>query len=228
MGYFSIYKAVEFAVDSVRKNKDLTATQKDETIKLLKNLSKRDYFIKWDKEKIITVLKDYKERTGLTPTVTTLSEPGMPKGITIQSFFHVKPSLFLKQLFPENRKTRPDKMYTNVYGFNCDEAWLNCFREQFKKTGCTSAKAYNSLRDKDTPTWDTIARYLKIDGWKALMEYAGVEYPRKKIVNVEHPIIYDGFSPIVTKLEALNLEREKLNKELLDIYNVKKAKRRTK
>lgn len=219
MGYFSIHKAIEIAIGSIKSNNDLSPKTKKETIRILNNIAKRDYFTYWDKGKIIRTLKDYKERTGLTPTVTTLTEVGMPKATTVQSIFHIKASLFLKQLFPEKRKTRHDKMYTNPYGFNTEEAWLKCFKEQFEKCGYPTSKRYNALRDKDTPTWNTIARYLGLSTWSELMSRAEVNYPDKK-ATAQAVKIQSTVSPTMRKLEQINSEKRKLNDELLDLLKL--------
>ena len=216
MGKITFQKAIQIAIGSTRDNNVIDEKERSETIKILENVLKRDYFTYWDKDKIIEALMDYKERTGLTPTVTSLTEIGMPKATTIRTHFHIKASLLLKQLFPENRRTRPEKMYTNPYGFDTEEAWLKCFTEQFHKCGCPTSRRYNALRDKDTPTWNTIARYLKLKGWKELMTKAQVSYPNK-VGTASEVQLTSTTSPTLEKLEEIVRQKQRLNDELLDV-----------
>ena len=47
------------------------------------------------------------------------------------------------------------------YDMLTKDEWLKYFAEQFNKHLCPemNGRVYNQLRDRGTPTWDTIARY---------------------------------------------------------------------
>lgn len=92
MSILSTIQAIEIAIESIEGREDLPVKTREEAIQRLKNMSDRDWYIKWDKESIIQALNDYKTRTGKAPTVTNLVETGMPKSLTIQSHFHMKAS----------------------------------------------------------------------------------------------------------------------------------------
>lgn len=217
--------AFSVAIDSVKLRTDLTEKQKNEIVSLLHNAAQRDWFVHWDKEKIIQALMDYKDRTGRAPTVTNLCETGMPKSVTIQTHCGMKASLFLKQLFPENRPTKQAvALRYNPYGFETMDDWLECFTIQFTKhIDGMCAKKYNIVRDEGTPTWETIARHCQCANWKELMEKAGVEYSKNKVQNVTQLYVADAGSPLITKFEKLNEERRQLNQELFEIFG--KAKK---
>lgn len=177
-------------------------------------------------------MKDYKERTGVAPTSTSLKEHGMPKGVTIQSLFHMTPSHFLKQLFPETRSLQGvDAQVHNAYGFETEQDWLNCFAEQFNchKHEEMCCKKYNIVKDKHTPTCETIARHCHVTTWRALMEKAGVRYDKKTYQTASELRVTGFKSPLVEKLDAINKERARLNKELADLFELhdKRDRQRT-
>ena len=73
-------------------------------------------------ETIIEALIKYKRRTVRAPNITNLTQTGMPKSVTIQTYFGMKASLFLKQLFPENGPGKQTvAMRYNPYGFETDK-----------------------------------------------------------------------------------------------------------
>lgn len=220
-----IIESVNIAIASVRQRDDLSPSVKNAVIQTLDNISQRDYYVRWTKESIIEALRDYKRRTGRAPTVTNLTETGMPKSVTIQTHCGMKASLFLKQLFPENRPTKQAvALRYNPYGFETMDDWLECFTIQFTKhIDGMCAKKYNIVRDEGTPTWETIARHCQCANWKELMEKAGVEYSKNKVQNVTQLYVADAGSPLITKFEKLNEERRQLNQELFEIFG--KAKK---
>lgn len=227
MSILTTMQAIQLGMESIRQREDIPAKTKESAIHLLSSLEKADWHRNWTKESVIQALNDYKEETGVAPTVTTLKEYGMPKGVTIRSLFHISPSLFLKRLFPENRKlghVNPELF--NPFGFQTEDDWLNCFIEQFNKhcdEGMT-CKRYNVLRDENTPTWDTIARHCGVSTWKALIEKAKVEYSREKIKTASlNEVRLDISSPFLEKLNAINKEKERLQKELMEILASKNS-----
>lgn len=225
MGILTTLQAIQIGIDSIRQRNDIPQKTKENAIHLLQGIEKADWYREWDKEKVIKVLTEYKERTGITPSTNTLKEYGMPKGVTIQSLFHISPSLFLKRLFPDNRTMRYANLeVSNPFGFENQEDWLNCFIEQFNKhkTEIDNSKRYNLVRDNNTPTWGTIAKHCGLTTWKELMKKAGVEYQEKKIQTATNIHIVNFTSPLVTKLEAINQRRAELNAELLDILSIRK------
>lgn len=224
MSILSTIQALQICIESIEKREDIPKKTKTEAIEHVKRLMGRDWYIQWDKESIIKALTDYKERTGKAPTVTNLTETGMPKSLTIQSHFHMKASLLLKQLFPENRTaSESSKKRNNPYGFETEGQWVCCFRGQFNKhiNEGMCCKAYDHLRDKGTPTWSTIARHCGTSSWERLMEIADVRYTKPVCRTASHVYINSSTSPTMERLENINKKRESLNKELYDILSKK-------
>lgn len=216
----TIADAIQLGIESIQMREDLTEKKREAAIKLLTGLLKRDWYNNWDKDSIIKALFDYRERNGVAPTVTNLSEFGMPKNTTIETHFHMKASLLLKQLFPET-KTRVIKK-RNDFGFTRTEEWLSCFVEQFNKhlsEGITSGRQYDILRDPGTPAWETIARNCDISSWTDLMRVAGVGYLDKQKQDAKIISINRTSSPSMERLEHLISQRRILNSELNSILH---------
>lgn len=216
MGIMAIHKVIEIAIESVNLRTDLSLATKKETLRHLEQMKKKDVYIQWTKDKAIATLKEWEREHGRAPTVTDLAETGMPHAPTIKKLFDMSPSLALKQLFP-NAVTKQRKL-SNPWGFKTEEDWLNCFREQFEKHKgeCIAAKKYDSLRDANTPTWETIARHLNISNWRKLMEAADVRYPHRTETTSEIHI-HTVNSPSLDRFEQLNKQREAQMKELYNI-----------
>ena len=227
MSILSTVQAINLGIASIEARDDIPPKTKEQAIRLLKSLEQADWHKSWTKEKVIEALNAYKERTGLAPTVTNLKEHGMPKGVTIQSLFHMPPSLLLKRLFPENRKpNHVNPELSNPYGFEKPEDWLQCFRDQFNKhrEEGMCCRQFNVLRDDCTPTWETIARHCKIPTWTELMKKADVEYITPKIETVNSFEIVGFKSPLAEKLEALNEEKKRITEEFIHHLNEREKK----
>lgn len=225
MGILSATQAIQIAIDSIEQRNDLPPRKQEEAIQIMSNILEQEWYIKWDQQSIIDSLKEFKKKTGKAPTVTDLTEKGMPKSLTIQTHFHMSASLLLKQLFPENRVI---KKSTNIYGFKTEDDWLNCFAEQFekhKKQGM-SCRRYDLLRDKGTPSWNTITRHCGYISWSEAIKRTKVDINytnyNKKIKTATNIHIANTTSPTIEKFEAINKQRKELNLELYNILTNKK------
>ena len=216
MSMFSIHQALDVAIESVEMRTDMTYKQQQEVLFLLNRMKTKDCYNKWDKESIIECLMKWKEEHGRPPTTTNLREVGMPHAATIQRFFDMTPSVFLKQLFPELIPFH--RVVVNEWGFTTDQEWLDCFAEQFNKHICQdmSSKKYDVLRDENTPAWGTIARHCKIVGWLELMERAGVTYP-DKIDTAEELVVRKVESPVIKQWNDLLDKQDRHLKELYEV-----------
>ena len=85
----------------------------------------------------------------------------------------MKASAFLNTYYP----TEGRKRQTSRYSVRSKEEWIADFVAQYSSIRPSSAKEYNVKREKDSPTWLTIARYLGAATWKELIELVGVEKP---------------------------------------------------
>lgn len=167
--YITTLKAIEIAIDAIRQ---LPNTEENlEAIKRLEGIRGNDRIIKWTKEMVFERLNEWKVEHGRNPTVTSLIEPGMPKAVTVQRLFDMRASAFLSIYYPkEDRKPCRNKYSTKTY-----QEWIDIFVEQYENIRPKSSREYNGKRDKSTPTWYTIARYLNVYTWNELIKLTEVD-----------------------------------------------------
>ena len=220
MSFLTNAEVIRIAVESVRQRDDLPQRKKEAVVAKLEKFEDREWFQEWTKEGIIEALQDFKIRTGRAPNVSDLKNVGMPKSLTIKRNFGMDASAFLRTQFPELcHLPRCNPRYSNPYGLQTKEDWINCFKEQFEKHGdeIDSAKKYNAVKDPDTPTWNTICAHTGLSKWKDLLILAGVTY-RGCEQRQSQLHIRDATSPYLEKLERLTEERRRLNEEMIELF----------
>lgn len=209
-------KAMDMAIQALQEKEQTDEIQ--QAIHKLQRLAKRDLVAEWSRESIIEALENWrKEHNGSIPTVTALAEPGMPGCGIIQKYFGMRASAFLRQRYPSRITSRHK---SNRYGFSREQDWLECFREQFEKhcrTEGFNSKTYNTLRDKDTPLWTTIAYHVGTAQWGELMNKAGVKYPDRR-ENADPDLMHVRVSnhPLIDKWEACQKRAEEHSKVLIE------------
>lgn len=69
--------------------------------------------------------------------------------------------------------TKKQKVEKVSYHYNDKKAeeWIQLFREDYLKIKPHSAAMYNSKRNENLPGWQTIAKYIGVTRWLALLEY---------------------------------------------------------
>lgn len=206
--------ALSLAIAALQKEKP--SAKITEAIEQLQQLQKRDLITRWNKEKIIASLDDWKKQNNRIPTVTNLTEPGMPGASIIQKHFDMSASALLHKLYPiDNEASR----YKGRYGFISNDDWLNCFREQFLKhrnEKYFSSKTYNKFRDKGTPAWNTIAEHCGVIGWLDLMRLADVEYAHRTLTLEPGKLhIVNERSPLLERYIAAVEKEEELCRNLI-------------
>lgn len=209
-------EALKIAITALQEKEPTEKTNK--AIKQLQYFQKREIVTKWDKEKIIAALNNWKERHNKIPTVTNLVEPDMPGASIIQKHFNTSASALLHKLYPVNDDS---ERYKGRYGFESNDDWLNCFREQFLKhrdKKYFSSKTYNKFRDKGTPAWSTIAEHCGVMGWLELMRLANVKYVHRRLSEPTEIKVVDIKSPLLERYIAAVKKKEELYKEFLDRY----------
>ena len=219
MSILSIEKAIDLAMESIELRDDIPPGTKQCAISGLKSLKQRDYYKKWDKDKIISKIKEWTEENGRVPKSPNFNEFGMPHHATVRKHFGITPAALDKRLYPELTTTRYEP---NPWGFVTNEDWICCFREQFTKHSdkIASERMYDGLRDKNTPCAGTILRHCNIANWNDLLKAAGVKYQKKKkkITASDADIkLTDSYSPTLAKVEALNQERDRHLQELYEV-----------
>lgn len=157
----------------------------------------------WTKEKVFEILNKWRDEHGRNPTVTNLMEAGMPAPTTIQKLFDMKGSAFFNIYYPRENKI----IRKNKYSIKSEEEWIKDFIEQFEKIKPSSSSDYNAKREKDTPTWQTIARYLNLSSWQELIKKTGVSVQSLRIKNglPDEPKTFyvDATCNLYTKLKDL-------------------------
>ena len=219
--YVNRLQALQIAINAI---KQLPETEENNlAIKSLEGILKdcRILDTYWTKEKVFEVLNKWREAHGRNPTVTTLMESGMPAPSTIQKLFDMRGSAFFNIYYPKEGKIK----HKNKYSIKSDEEWVNDFIEQFNKIKPSSANDYNVKRDKTSPAWQTIARYLKLSTWKELIKKVGVSVESLKVKNglPEEPKTYhvDVTCNLYNKLKDLY---EKIYKVNLDFCEEQQKK----
>ncbi len=119
----------------------------------------------WTKEKVFEVLDKWRDEHGRNPSVTNLMESEMPPPSTIQRLFDMNGSAFLNIYYPHPQKAKPKTKYTS----KTEQEWVDDFVEQFNKIQPCSSSDYNTKRKSGTPTWQTVARYLRSSTWHDLL-----------------------------------------------------------
>lgn len=219
MSILSIGEAIDLAMESIELRDDIPPGTKRCAINGLKSLKQRDYYKKWDKEKIISKIKEWTEENGRVPRSPNFNEFGMPHHATVRQHFGITPAALVRRLYPDLTAARCE---SNTWGFVTKEDWICCFREQFMKhsDAIVSGRMYDGLRDKNTPCVGTILRHCNISSWNDLLKAAGVKYQKKKkkITAPETDIkLTDSYSPTLAKFEALNQERDRHLQELYEV-----------
>ena len=226
MGMYTIQQALEIALKSVESDESLSRATRREVMEKINTVSKTTWRKSWNQETIRKAIHSFMEEHGRLPNTADLRLNNMPSEPTIRAYFHMNLTTLLITEFPEHRfyKISPK---AEKYDMLTREEWLNFFSEQFNKHLCPemNGRVYNQLRDRNTPTWDTIARYTGDITWRKLMQSAGVKYLGSRGRETAHIIVVDNAeSPILDKLNMINDERRVLNEELRQILLEKPKK----
>lgn len=212
--YINTIQALEIAISAIQQLPDTEENR--QAIIRLSNMKSQDRYIHWTKELVFEYLDKWKIEHDRNPTVTTLTEPNMPKYTTIQKLFNMKASAFLNIYYPSEER----KPMTTKYTVKTEQEWIDDFKEQFDKIQPKSANDYNNKRDKSTPTWLTIARYLGVTKWTELIKITKVN---TKCLQIKEPYLprnftVDSTNSLYNKLERLLEERKRLWEEYIDDY----------
>ena len=160
MSMYTTQQALEIAITIIEADQSLTSASRCEIIHKLKILSKKAWRQSWNKNTIREAIHRFVEEHGRLPNTSDLRGDNMPSEPTIRAYFHMTLTTLLVHEFPEYRfyKISPK---ANRYDMLTKDEWLKYFAEQFNKHLCPemNGRVYNQLRDRGTPTWDTIARY---------------------------------------------------------------------
>lgn len=178
--------------------KETNTTQ--EIISMLLKMKSSAKMINWSKDLVFEVLNEWRDKHGRNPSATDLVEAGMPSSTVIKKVFDMKSSAFLKIYYPREK----NKKATTKYSLFTNEDWASIFVEQYEKHKPVTSKEYDTLRDKDTPTWITIARNLNLTRWRELIEYTKVDCNIRESTPIKKEIfIVNSNAPLYEKLAEL-------------------------
>lgn len=198
--YITIIKALNIAISAISQLPDNEENR--QAIIRLQNLKQRDCYIQWTKETVFEALDKWKAEHNRNPTVTNLTEPDMPKSVTIQKLFDMRASAFLNIYYPIDKPKRNTSKYT----IKTKQEWIDDFITQFNSLQPRTSKEYNAQRDPNSPTWNTIARYLGIGTWYELLELTKVNtkcLDRQAPYNTHKTLTVNSTSSLYEKLETL-------------------------
>lgn len=201
--YITRLQAIDIAISAINQLPD--SSENRQAVERLLNIKNDCKAIIWTKELVHQTLNEWVTAHKRNPTVTDLAEPNMPKAVTIQKLFDMKASAFLNIYYPSSKPKRPN---TSKYTVKSQQEWIDDFIEQFNQIKPKSAKDYNAKRDKTTPTWLTIARYLNISTWNELLKLTGVntqclhrqyQYQTKEYVVNSTSSLYEKLETLLNK-----------------------------
>ena len=196
--YINRLQAIDIAISAI---KILPETEENKQAIIRLTNMKQDRYINWTKELVFQYLDNWTKEHERNPTVTNLVELNMPKATTIQKLFDMKASAFLNIYYPPKEK----RINTSKYTIKSQQEWIDDFIEQFNQIQPKTSKDYNVKRDKSTPTWLTIARYLNATTWNELLKLTSVN---TKCLHIQcQPItkeyVVNSSSSLYEKLENL-------------------------
>ena len=142
-------------------------------------------FTRWSEETIHDTLRQFATDHGRNPTSTDLKRKCMPPHPVIKLRFGMAAREFLHKFYP----TSPRGYEPPPYGGKSKEDWTADFIAQFGAIKPTSAEQYDKQRRKNTPSWQTIARYNGEKRWAELLASLGLEkLPKSPEITVTHTI----------------------------------------
>lgn len=147
-----------------------------EIIEKLKEIANEMPFTEWSKATIFDTLEQFAIDNGRNPKVSDLRAKGMPPHPVIKHRFNMTAKEFLDTYFPTSQKCN-----SRIFGNKSKEEWLEFFVNEYKRIKPSSAEEYNSYREKNSPSWASIAKMFSIERWNDFKKLAKVPDYYKKI-----------------------------------------------
>lgn len=197
--YITRLQAIDIAVSAIKQLPD--SAENRQAAERLLNIKNDCRIICWTKETVFQTLDEWSAEHGRYPTVTDLAEPNMPKAVTVKKLFDMKASAFLNTYYSSEKK----KARIGRYSCRTGEEWAEDFVSRYNSIRPSSAREYNIRRDRNSPTWLTVARHLGVSTWKELLEFTGV---KKDNTNGSHGYTVEHSSPAYERISRLLEERK--------------------
>jgi hypothetical protein len=151
-------------------------------------------FTKWSAETIHDTLTQFAVERGRNPTTTDLKRGELPPHSVIKLRFGMTAKEFLLTYYPP----QPKASASVLYGNKAKEEWTADFIRQYKNIKPHSGSKYDLAKGADSPSWQTIAKYNGVKGWRGLISHFNLTSYRPKRkgdgipFNVTHTIRIDG------------------------------------
>ena len=112
---------------------------------------------------------------GLALTLRAFSASGMPSGSVVKGRFGLTARAFRDCYYPLPGVSR------SRYNGQDVEEWNRRFQEEYDRLRCTGQAEYNRRRDREMPTWNTLAAMNGLRTWRALLvRTERIPYPKDR------------------------------------------------
>ena len=186
--------------------------EKEEIISRLNELKDKPFITNWTKELVFERLNEWKDSHGRNPTMTDLAEPGMPKAAQIKRLFDMKATAFLNIYYPSSKAKHPTSRYTQ----KSKDEYIEEFITQYERIKPRTEKEYNAARNKESPTWMTIARYVGVTSWGELLKITKVDTSHlrknKEVTHITVTYKDELMEHLVESVDKLNIIEPSLRK----------------
>lgn len=125
-------------------------------------------FAHWTQEAIFDACDTWVEERG-TLTLRAFASPDMPSHTTVKNRFGMTAREFRDRYYPLPGLTAG----SSCCGRGVEE-WNRLFTADFHAMACTGQADYNRRRNRDLPTWNTVAAMNGIGTWKRLLTKLGL------------------------------------------------------
>lgn len=131
-------------------------------------------FARWTEAAVFDACDAWVEEHGAL-TLRAFSASGMPSGSVVKGRFGLTARAFRDCYYPLPGVSR------SRYNGQDVEEWNRRFQEEFDRLRCTGQADYNRRRDREMPTWNTLAAMNGLRTWRALLvRTERIPYPKDR------------------------------------------------
>lgn len=161
--------ALQQAIQALSKDKEYS-----KVVELLQDICNELPLIHWSDKSIRDTIEQFIIDNGRVPTATDFKRKGMPPHPVIKQKYKINLSQWLNENYPTKRLTNEEitKKYTKD------------FIDEFNRIQPKYSNEYNQNKNKELPTWNTVAKWNDVTSWRALLKKLDLkiyyrEYERK-------------------------------------------------
>lgn len=126
-------------------------------------------FAHWTREAVFDACDTWVQEHGML-TLRAFTSPDMPSHSSIKNRFGMTAREFRDRYYPLTGAP----IGSPYSGHSVDE-WNRRFTEDFRAMGCTGQADYNRRRDRELPTWNTVAAMNGTGSWRQLLTKLNLE-----------------------------------------------------